>query len=167
MLSAEIRQSFLNFFERQGHRKLPSSSLIPHEDPSVLLTTAGMQQFKPIFMGQAQPPAPRVTTVQRCFRTVDLDEVGDSSHLTFFEMLGNFSFGDYFKAGAIEYAWKWLTVELGLDPERLVVSVFDGDEALRLGPDDEARALWKKIGGFSDERIIGLTAKDNFWMMGD
>jgi alanyl-tRNA synthetase len=150
MLSAEIRQSFLNFFERQGHRKLPSSSLIPHEDPSVLLTTAGMQQFKPIFMGQAQPPAPRVTTVQKCFRTVDLDEVGDSSHLTFFEMLGNFSFGDYFKEGAIEFAWDYLTRELSLDAARLQPTAHPTD--------DDAAALWKKVSG---KEVIRL--EDNFW----
>ncbi len=139
MLSAEIRQSFLNFFERQGHRKLPSSSLIPHEDPSVLLTTAGMQQFKPIFMGQAQPQAPRATTVQKCFRTVDLDEVGDPSHLTFFEMLGNFSFGDYFKDVAIEFAWEYLTEDLALDPSRLQPTAHPSD--------DDAAALWTKISG--------------------
>src|SRR4030088_2721752 len=109
MLSAQIRQSFLNFFARQDHKVLSSSSLIPHDDPSVLLTTAGMQQFKPYFSGQAEPPARRVATVQKCFRTVDLEEVGDATHLTFFEMLGNFSFGDYFKAGAIELAWNYLT----------------------------------------------------------
>ncbi len=150
MLSAEIRQSFLNFFERQGHRKLPSSSLIPHEDPSVLLTTAGMQQFKPFFMGQAQPPAPRATTVQKCFRTVDLDEVGDTSHLTFFEMLGNFSFGDYFKEGAIELAWEYLTKELALDAGRLQPTTHPTD--------DDAAALWKKVSG---RDVIRL--EDNFW----
>ena len=150
MQSAEIRQSFLNFFERQGHRKLPSSSLIPHEDPSVLLTTAGMQQFKPIFMGQAQPPAPKATTVQKCFRTVDLDEVGDASHLTFFEMLGNFSFGDYFKEGAIEFAWEYLTRELSLDAARLQPTAHPTD--------DDAAALWKKVSG---KDVIRL--EDNFW----
>ena len=150
MQSAEIRQSFLNFFERQGHRKLPSSSLIPHEDPSVLLTTAGMQQFKPVFMGLAQPPAPRVMTVQKCFRTVDLEEVGDGSHLTFFEMLGNFSFGDYFKEGAIEFAWQYLTEELSLDPSRLQPTAHPTD--------DDAATLWKKISG---KDVIRL--EDNFW----
>ena len=150
MLSAQIRQSFLDFFERQGHRKLPSSSLIPHEDPSVLLTTAGMQQFKPIFMGQAQPPAPRVTTVQKCFRTVDLEDVGDASHLTFFEMLGNFSFGDYFKEGAIELAWQYLTKELALDPTRLQPTTHPTD--------DDAAALWAKVSGRDVVRL-----EDNFW----
>jgi len=150
MQSAEIRQSFLNFFERQGHRKLPSSPLIPHEDPSVLLTTAGMQQFKPVFMGQALPPAPRATTVQKCFRTVDLDEVGDASHLTFFEMLGNFSFGDYFKEGAIEFAWEYLTRELSLDPARLQPTAHPTD--------DDAAGLWEKISG---HHVIRL--EDNFW----
>ena len=150
MLSAQIRQSFLDFFERQGHRKLPSSSLIPHEDPSVLLTTAGMQQFKPIFMGQAQPPAPRATTVQKCFRTVDLEDVGDASHLTFFEMLGNFSFGDYFKEGAIELAWQYLTAELGLEAARLQPTAHPTD--------DEAAAIWARVSGRDVVRL-----EDNFW----
>src|SRR5207248_8963273 len=143
--------------------------LVPQNDPTLLFVNAVMVPFKNYFTGAEASPWPRAASSQKSVRAGgkhnDLDNVGYTArHHTFFEMLGNFSFGDYFKAGAIEYAWKWLTVELGLDPERLVVSVFDGDEALRLGPDDEARALWKKIGGFSDERIIGLTAKDNFWM---
>jgi alanyl-tRNA synthetase len=150
MQSAEIRQSFLNFFSGRGHQVLSSSSLIPDNDPSVLLTTAGMQQFKPFYAGLAQPPAPRVTTVQKCFRTVDLEEVGDYSHLTFFEMLGNFSFGDYFKEGAIDMAWEYLTVELGLDPSRLWPSVY---------PDDpEARELWRRVCGREPHRL-----EDNYW----
>ncbi|HEV3231888.1 MAG TPA: alanine--tRNA ligase, partial [Candidatus Dormibacteraeota bacterium] len=150
MLSADIRQSFLNFFQGREHLVLPSSSLVPHGDPSVLLTTAGMQQFKPIFMGQADPPSPRVTTVQKCFRTVDLEEVGDDSHLTFFEMLGNFSFGDYFKDGAIELAWEFLTRELGLDPNRLFPTVHPSD--------DEAAAIWLRVIGREPHRL-----EDNFW----
>jgi alanyl-tRNA synthetase len=153
MRSAEIRQSFLNFFAGQDHQVLPSSSLIPHEDTSVLLTTAGMQQFKPYFMGQAQPPAPRATTVQKCFRTVDLEEVGDLTHLTFFEMLGNFSFGDYFKERAIELAWRYLTTELGIDPARLQPTIHPDD--------DESAALWPRITGRTPTKL-----GDNFWAAG-
>ncbi|MGB2940748.1 MAG: alanine--tRNA ligase [Candidatus Dormiibacterota bacterium] len=153
MLSAQIRQSFLNFFAGQDHQVLPSSSLVPHEDTSVLLTTAGMQQFKPYFMGQAEPPTLRATTVQKCFRTKDLDEVGDLSHLTFFEMLGNFSFGDYFKEGAIEYAWQYLTRELGIDPIRLQPTIHPDDE--------ESAGLWPKITGKMPTKL-----SDNFWAAG-
>ncbi|MEA2646147.1 MAG: alanyl-tRNA synthetase [Chloroflexota bacterium] len=153
MLSAQIRQSFLNFFAGQDHRVVPSSSLIPHEDNSVLLTTAGMQQFKPYFMGLAEPPSPRATSVQKCFRTVDLEEVGDLSHLTFFEMLGNFSFGDYFKAEAIEMAWRYLTVELGIPAERLQPTIH---------PDDaESAELWPKTSAKTPYKLT-----DNFWAAG-
>jgi alanyl-tRNA synthetase len=153
MLSAQIRQSFLNFFAGQDHRVLPSSSLIPHEDTSVLLTTAGMQQFKPHFMGLAEPPAPRVTTVQKCFRTKDLDQVGDLTHLTFFEMLGNFSFGDYFKEGAIEFCWRYLTKELSIDPTRIQPTIH---------PDDvESAELWPRITGKKPYKLT-----ENFWAAG-
>ncbi|MDP9424783.1 MAG: alanine--tRNA ligase-related protein, partial [Actinomycetota bacterium] len=119
MQSYEIRKRYLDFFQERGHRFFPSSSLVPHNDPTVLLTTAGMQQFITYFTGQEKPPSSRATSVQKCFRTPDLEDVGDSTHLTFFEMLGNFSFGDYFKKEAIEYAWMFLTQELGLPPEKL------------------------------------------------
>jgi alanyl-tRNA synthetase len=150
MLSAEIRQSFLNFFAGQDHKVLPSSSLIPHEDPSVLLTSAGMQQFKTYFGGRAEPPWRRVTTVQKVFRTVDLEEVGDATHLTFFEMLGNFSFGDYFKAEAIDLAWRYLTQELGLEPARLYPTVHPSD--------DDAAAIWRKVWGQEPYAL-----EDKFW----
>ena len=150
MLSAQIRQSFLNFFAGQDHRVLPRSSLIPHEDTSVLLTTAGMQQFKPYYAGLAKPPARRVATVQKVFRTVDLEEVGDYSHLTFFEMLGNFSFGDYFKEAAIEMAWEYLTTELSMDPARLWPSVFPEDE--------EAAATWRRVIGRHPYPL-----RENYW----
>src|SRR5829696_3228021 len=128
MRSSEIRQRFLDFFVERGHRLYESSSLIPHEDPTVLLTTAGMQQFITYFTGQDRPPTPRATSAQKCFRTQDIEEVGDPSHLTFFEMLGNFSFGDYFKKEAIEWALEFCTQELSIPHERLWITIFEGDE---------------------------------------
>src|ERR671914_2999643 len=160
MLSHEIREKFLDFFEKRGHRRYPSSSLVPHNDPTVLLTTAGMQQFITYFTGQERPPHPRATSVQKCFRTVDLEEVGDSTHLTFFEMLGNFSFGDYFKKEAIEWAWGFLTKELGILPERLWITIFEGDED---APEDvEAKEYWMGV-GVPEERIFGLPKSENWW----
>jgi alanyl-tRNA synthetase len=158
---------FLSFFEERGHPRLPSSSLVPPpEDRSVLLTTAGMQQFQPYFRGEQQPPAPHVTTCQKVFRTQDIEEVGTTArHLTFFEMLGNFSFGDYFKERAAQYAWELSTQGFRLDPERIWVTVFGGDPELGLGPDDEAIEVWRAI-GVPDERIVQLGRADNFWQAG-
>jgi alanyl-tRNA synthetase len=167
METAEIRRRWLSYFEGKGHTVVPSAPLL-YDDPNLLFVNAGMVPFKPYFLGQETPPYDRATSVQKCLRTGDIEEVGKTSrHGTFFQMNGNFSFGDYFKAGAIEYAWEFLTRELCLDPQHLVISVFGGDAGLGLGPDDEARALWKKISGFGDDRIFGLGMKDNFWMMGD
>src|ERR671917_294542 len=160
MQSHEIREKFLDFFEERGHRRYPSSSLVPHNDPTVLLTTAGMQQFISYFTGQERPSHPRATSVQKCFRTVDLEEVGDSTHLTFFEMLGNFSFGDYFKKAAIEWAWEFLTEELKLPPERLWITIFEGNED---APEDlEAKEHWMRC-GVPEERIFGLPKSENWW----
>jgi alanyl-tRNA synthetase len=160
MKSSEIRQRFLNFFVQKGHRLFPSSSLIPHNDPTVLLTTAGMQQFITYFTGEEKPPSLRATTVQKCFRTQDLEDVGDATHLTFFEMLGNFSFGDYFKKEAIEWAWELLTREFGLPPERLWITIFEGDED---APEDlEAKEHWMRV-GVPEERIFGLPKSENWW----
>ena len=122
----EIRRAFLEYFESRGHAILPSSSLVPVDDPSVLFTTAGMQQFKPYYSGENTPPSPRITTAQKCVRTSDIESVGNASHLTFFEMLGNFSFDDYFKREAIEFAWELVTEKLGLDGERIWPTVFGG-----------------------------------------
>ncbi|MDQ4106450.1 MAG: alanine--tRNA ligase, partial [Actinomycetota bacterium] len=160
MNSHEIRQSFLDFFAERGHRVYPSASLIPYNDPTVLLTTAGMQQFITYFTGEERPPTPRATSVQKCFRTQDLEEVGDNTHLTFFEMLGNFSFGDYFKKEAIEWSWEYLTGTLGLSPDRLWITIFEGDED---APEDlEARDFWIGV-GVPEERIFGLPKSENWW----
>ena len=160
MQSSEIRRRFLDFFAERGHRVYPSSSLIPYNDPTVLLTTAGMQQFITFFTGEERPPSPRAVTAQKCFRTQDIEEVGDPSHLTFFEMMGNFSFGDYFKKEAVEYAWEFLTAELGLAPERLWITIFEGDED---APEDvEAKEFWMSV-GVPEEKIFGLPKSENWW----
>jgi len=165
--SAEIREGFLAFFEEKGHLRCPSASLVPRsDDRSTLLTTAGMQPQMPFFLGREAPPAPLTTTAQKCFRTRDIDEVGlDTYHLTFFEMLGNFSFGQYFKEGAIEYATEFVRDRLGLDWDRIWVSVHAGDPELKLGPDEEAIRLWEAI-GIPPERIVPLPSSENFWSVG-
>ena len=167
MKTAEIRETYLNFFTERGHRLEPSASLIPGpEDRSTLLTVAGMQPFKPYFRGQAEPPSSRICSVQRCFRTPDIEEVGKTKrHLTFFEMLGNWSFGDYFKQESIAWGWELSVEGFGFDPERIWVSVFEGDEELGLGPDEESIEIWKSI-GVPEERIVLLPRSENFWQAG-
>jgi alanyl-tRNA synthetase len=167
MKAQEIRDTYLSFFEERGHKVVPSASLVPSvHDPTVLLTTAGMQPFKPYFLGREQPPAPRLADVQKCFRTTDIEEVGNTArHLTFFEMLGNWSFGDYFKAESIPWGWELSTQGFGMDPERIWVTVFGGDEELGLGPDEEAIAIWRGV-GVPEERIVRLGREDNFWQGG-
>lgn len=155
---AEIRAAFLNFYEQRGHRPMASASLIP-DDPTVLLTIAGMLPFKPVFLGQAPRPAARVTSSQKCIRTNDIENVGRTArHHTFFEMLGNFSFGDYFKEQAIRWAWELSTEVFGLSPQNLVVSVFRDD--------DEAAAIWRDLVGVNPKRIIRMDEADNFWASG-
>jgi alanyl-tRNA synthetase len=163
----EIRERYLSFFEEHGHKRIPSASLVPAaSDPSALLTVAGMHPLKPYFLGQEAPPAPRLTSCQKVFRTVDIDNVGNTSrHLTFFEMLGNFSFGDYFKDGAIEFAWTLSLEVFGFAPEDIWVTVFEGDEALGLGPDEEAIERWLQI-GVPRERIVQCPRSENFWEAG-
>ena len=163
----EIRKTYLSFFEERGHRIVPSASLIPSvHDPSVLLTTAGMQPFKPYFLGREKPPAPRVADVQRCFRTTDIEEVGNTKrHLTFFEMLGNWSFGDYFKEESIPWGWELSIEGFGFDPEHIWVTVFEGDKELGLGPDEEAIEIWRGV-GVPGERIVQLPRSENFWQAG-
>jgi alanyl-tRNA synthetase len=165
--SAELRAGYRAFFESKGHVFRPSTPLIPRaDDRSTLLTTAGMQPLMPYFLGREPPPAPLLTTVQKCFRTPDIDDVGlDGSHLTFFEMLGNFSFGQYFKEGAIELAWEFVFEHLKIDPERFWVSVFAGDPELGLGEDNVANDHWVKMGQ-PTERIVFLPATENFWSVG-
>src|SRR6059036_3519721 len=165
--SNEIREGFLSFFEEKGHVRRPSASLVPRaDDRSTLLTSAGMQPQMPYFLGLEPAPAPTTTTVQKVFRTPDIDEVGlDTFHLTFFEMLGNFSFGQYFKEGAIEYATEFMQERLKLDWDRVWISVHAGDPGLKLGPDEEAIALWEQI-GMPPERIVPLPSSENFWSVG-
>src|SRR5688500_15144071 len=150
--AASLRKAFVDFFVERGHSHVPSSSLIPH-DQTVLFTVAGMVQFKPYFLGGEVPPFPRATTVQKCFRTVDIDIIGTTTrHCTFFEMLGNFSFGDYFKEDALPFAWELVTEVLGLDGDRLWVTVHDSD--------DEAADLWRDLVGVPTERIQRLGDDD-------
>jgi alanyl-tRNA synthetase len=165
--AAEIRETYLSFFERSAHRRLPSASLVPSSyDPSVLLTTAGMQPLKPYFLGEERPPAPRLASCQKCFRTTDIENVGTTArHLTFFEMLGNFSIGDYFKREAVEYAWELSTAGFGLPPDRIWITVLGGDDELGLGADAEAIECWRAV-GVPDERIVRLGRADNFWQAG-
>ncbi|MFL5910923.1 MAG: alanine--tRNA ligase [Gaiellaceae bacterium] len=165
--TAEIREGFLSFFEEKGHLRVRSASLVPRAgDTSTLLTTAGMQPQMPYFLGHEPPPAPLTATAQKVFRTVDIDVVGlDTYHLTFFEMLGNFSFGQYFKEGAIAYATEFVQEHLKLDWDRIWVSVHAGDPELKLGPDEEAIRLWQAI-GVPPERIVPLPSSDNFWSVG-
>ena len=154
MNSDELRTAFLSFFEEKGHKIIPSSSLIPRGDPTLLLTTAGMVQIKPYFLGEAVPPSRRLASCQKCFRTTDIESVGDATHLTFFEMLGNFSVGDYFKREAIGWAWEFVTGRLKLPPERLWITIFLDD--------DEAFKYWREI-GIPEKRILRCGEKDNFW----
>jgi alanyl-tRNA synthetase len=155
MTTKELRQAFLDYFWRQDHLVLPSFSLIP-SDQSTLFTSAGMQPLIPYFQGISKPPSPRIATCQKCFRADDIDKVGYTwRHLSFFEMLGNFSFGDYFKREAIRFAWEFLTEVINLPKERLWVSVYEQD--------DEAFEIWHKDIGLPAERIVRLGKKDNWW----
>ncbi len=168
--SAEVRRAFLSFFEGKQHQVVASSPLVPANDPTLMFVNAGMVQFKDVFVGKETRAYRRATSSQKCIRISgkhnDLENVGVTArHHTFFEMLGNFSFGDYFKEEAITYAWELLTRELGLDPSRMMITVFGGAEGI--AADDEARALWKKVTGFGDERIVGMGMADNFWQMGE
>lgn len=165
MKSSKIRTSFLDFFEKNDHKVLDSAPLLP-SDPELLFNIAGMVPFKPYFLAEEDPPSSRITTSQKCLRTTDIENVGHTArHLTFFEMLGNFSFGDYFKREAIRLSWGFFTEKMDLDPERLWISVFGGDQAQGLEPDAEARDYWLGISGVPEERIINFGTEENFWAM--
>ena len=160
----EIRSTFLNYFKKHGHEVVPSSPLVPRNDPTLMFANSGMVQFKNVFTGVEKRPYSRATSAQKSVRAGgkhnDLDNVGYTArHHTFFEMLGNFSFGDYFKDVAIEHAWSLVTREYGLPKDKLTVTVYSKD--------DEAHALWKKIAGLTDDNIIRIPTSDNFWRMGD
>ncbi len=154
MTCDEVRKTFQDYFVEHGHLIIPSSSLIPHDDPTLLLTTAGMVQIKPYFLGIEEPPCHRLTSIQKCFRTTDIESVGDASHMTFFEMLGNFSVGDYFKKEVIPFAWELITKRYGIPEDRLWATTYLDD--------DEAIEIWKKM-GIPENRICRLGKKDNFW----
>ena len=151
----QIRNSFIQYFESKGHLHMPSASLIPAGDPTLLFTSAGMVPFKPFFMGEQTPPSQRLTSHQKSFRTTDIDEVGDHKHLTFFEMLGNFSIGDYFKKDAVAFAWELVTELFKLEPERILVTIHLDD--------DEAYQLWREDIGVPPERIYRYGDGDNWW----
>src|ERR1044071_5470206 len=164
MSGDQIRSAFLRYFEQRGHRVVGSSSLVPQNDPTLLFANAGMNQFKDVFLGKEKRDYKRATTSQKCVRAGgkhnDLENVGRTArHHTFFEMLGNFSFGDYFKPDAIAFAHELLTKDCAIDPKRLIYTVHESDA--------EARALWKKVAGVGDDRVISLGDKDNFWAMGE
>src|SRR3954452_15938641 len=167
MTTAEIREAVLEFFEERGHKRLEPAPLVPASfDPSVLFTIAGMHPLKPYFLGLDQPPHNRLTSCQPCFRTPDIDIVGTTTrHLTFFEMLGNFSIGDYFKQGAVEYAWEASLGVFGFNPDDIWITVFEGDEELGLGPDEEAIEAWLSV-GVPRERIVPCPRSENFWQAG-
>src|SRR4051812_13859987 len=163
MDTAEIRRRWLRFFESRGHTVVPSAPLL-YDDPNLLFVNAGMVPFKPYLLGQETPPFQRATSVQKCIRTQDIEEVGKTSrHGTFFQMNGNFSFGDYFKETAVELAWELITRDqadggYGLDAARLWATVLEGDE--------ESRDIWKRVAGLPDERIVSRGPADNYWNMG-
>ena len=170
--SSEIRESFLTFFEKHGHRRVASHSIIPPADPTLLFVNAGMVQFKDVFVGNKKVDYKRASSSQKCLRVSgkhnDLENVGRTArHHTFFEMLGNFSFGDYFKQEAIRLCYDYLVKVVGLDPDRLYYTVFGGDEADGLGADTEAEGFWMETAGVARQKILRFGKKDNFWAMGE
>jgi len=172
MTSQEIRQQFLDFFKRNDHAIVPSSPVVPHNDPTLMFANAGMNQFKDVFLGTGTREYTRAADTQKCIRAGgkhnDLDDVGqDTYHHTFFEMLGNWSFGDYFKEDAIRWAWELLTEVWGIDKARLYATYFEGDAAEGLEPDTEAAELWRSVTDINPDHVHPGNKKDNFWEMGD
>lgn len=165
MTAKELREKYLKFFEERGHKVIPSASLIPENDPSVLFTTAGMHPLVPYLLGEKHPAGNRLVDVQKCIRTGDIDEVGDDTHLTFFEMLGNWSLGDYWKKESIAWSFEFLTKELNIDKNLLAISVFDGDKELGVQRDEESADIWKSL-GISESRIAYLGKENNWWPAG-
>jgi alanyl-tRNA synthetase len=168
--AAEIRQAFLDFFKSKGHQIVPSAPLVVKNDPTLMFINSGMAPFKDFFLGIGKPSNPRIADTQKCLRVSgkhnDLEEVGvDTYHHTLFEMLGNWSFGDYFKKEAIAWSWEFLTEVLKLDKDRLYVTIFEGNEAENIPKDEEAFQEWKKV--IAEDRILLGNKKDNFWEMGD
>ena len=158
--SAQLREKYLRFFEQRGHAIIPGASLIPENDPTVLFTTAGMHPLVPYLMGQPHPKGRRLADVQKCVRTGDIEQVGDATHCTFFEMLGNWSLGDYFKRESISYSFEFLTKELGIDKSLLAVTVFKGDSD---APKDiESASIWQEL-GIPADKIFFMGKKDNWW----
>ena len=159
-----IREEFIKYFEKNGHKQIPSSPIVPENDPTVLFNTAGMQPLVPYLLGEKHPYGKRLCDYQKCVRLTDLDEIGDKTHHTFFEMLGNWSLGDYFKKESIGYSFEFLTKVLNIPVERLAVTVFEGNDKI---PRDEVSACrWKEL-GISDDRIAYLGVDDNFWIAGE
>ena len=160
MTAKELRTMYVNFFKERGHKEIASASLLPENDPTVLFTTAGMHPLVPYLLGEKHPAGKRLTDIQKCVRTEDIDEVGDDTHLTFFEMMGNWSLGDYFKEESISMSFEFLTKYLQIPVERLAVTVFEGDESVPA--DEEAENIWKNL-GLKEEQIFHYGRDDNWW----
>ncbi len=159
-----LKDLYIDYFVSKGHKQIPSSPVVPENDPSVLFNTAGMQPLIPYLMGEKHPYGTRLCDYQKCIRTNDLEEVGDTTHHTFFEMLGNWSLGDYFKEESINYSFEFLTKILNIPTNRLAVTVYEGDE--QIPRDDVSASIWKKL-GISENRIAYLGKDDNFWIAGE
>src|SRR3989338_4646420 len=162
MMAQEIRQKYLEYFKDKGHKVIPRASLIPQDDPTTLFTGSGMQPLVPYLLGKSHPAGKRLVDSQTCFRAEDMDEVGDNRHTTFFEMLGNFSLGDYYKEEQLTWFWEFLIGELKLPKERLWVTCFEGDKKLGIPKDTESAEIWKKL-GVPEERIAFYGADKNWW----